>query len=59
MPTVALQDKKSKLAIQLARSLNSQLSQVANELYFEKLTLRIPFSHKYKYCLYPQNVESF
>ena len=30
MPAVALQDKKSRLAIQLARSLNSRLSQVAN-----------------------------
>ena len=29
MPTIALQDKKSRLAIQLARSLDSRLSQVA------------------------------
>ena len=29
MPTVALQDKKSRLAIQLARSLDSRLSQIA------------------------------
>ena len=25
----------------------------------EKLTLHIPFTHKYKYPLYPQNAESF
>ena len=63
---VALQDKKSRLAIQLAHGLNSRLSQVVksrgqvvSQLYFEKLTLRIPFSHKYKYLLYPRNVESF
>ena len=36
MPTVALQDKKSKLAIQLARDLNSQLSQVTSPLCYGK-----------------------
>ena len=42
--------QKSRLATQLARGLNSRLSQVARSsrqpaLFLEKLTLRIPFSH--------------
>ena len=53
--------QKSRLAIQLARSLNSRLNQVARSsrqpiLFLEKLTLRIPFSHKYKYPSFPQNM---
>ena len=53
MLTVALQDKKSSLAIQLSRS------QVASPLCYEKMTLHIPFSLQYKYPIYPRNVESF
>ena len=64
MPAVALQDKKSRLAIQLARGLDSWLSQVVrpsrlSTLLWKKLTLHIPFSLQYKYPLYPQNIESF
>ena len=59
MPTVALQDKKSSLAIQLVRGLDLRLSQVASPFCYEKMTLRIHFSLQYKYPLYPQNVESF
>ena len=48
MPAVALHDKKSRLAIQLARDLDSRLSQVARpsrqSTIMEKLTLCIPFS---------------
>ena len=47
MPTIALQDKKSRLAIQLARSLKSQ-GQVASQLCFGKMTLRIPNTDRYK-----------
>ena len=61
MPPGALQDKKSRLAIKLARGLNSRLSQVARSshqpaLFLEKLTLRILFSHQYKYPSFPQNM---
>ena len=65
MPARALQDKKSRLAIQLVRSLNSWLSQVARpsrqliNSVLEKLTLRIPNTHKYKYSSYSRNIESF
>ena len=53
--------QKSRLAIKLARDLNSQLSQVARSsrqpaLFLEKLTLRILFSHQYKYPSFPQNM---
>ena len=53
--------QKSRLAIKLARGLNSRLSQVARSsrqpaLFLEKLTLRIPFSHQYKYPSFPQNM---
>ena len=57
MPTVALQDKKSSLAIQLARGLDSRLSQVASPLCYEKMTLCIPFSLQYKYHLYSRNIK--
>ena len=53
MPTVALQDKKSSLAIQLSRN------QVTSPLCYEKMTIHIPFSLQYKYLIYPRNVESF
>ena len=57
MPAKALQDKKSNLAIQLTRGLDSQLSQVMRpsrqSSVWEKLTLRIPYTHQYKYPLYP------
>ena len=33
--------------------------QTASQLCFEKLTIRIPFSHQYKYPLYPRNVKRF
>ena len=53
--------QKSRLAIKLARGLNSRLSQVARSshqpaLFLEKLTLCIPFSHQYKYPSFPQNM---
>ena len=53
--------QKSRLAIKLARDLNSRLSQVARSsrqpaLFLEKLTLRIPFSHQYKYPSFPQDM---
>ena len=53
--------QKSRLTIQLARGLNSRLSQVARSsgqpaLFLKKLTLRIPFSHQYKYPSFPQNM---
>ena len=53
--------QKSRLAIKLARDLNSRLSQVARlsrqpALFLEKLTLRIPFSHQYKYPSFPQDM---
>ena len=48
MSAVALQDKKSGLAIQLAaawtRDLVKSRGQAANQFRFEKLTLRIPLS---------------
>ena len=63
MPTVALQDKNSSLAIQLPRGWNSQLSSCEAKLPanfdLEKLTLRIPNTYKYKYPLYLRIVESF
>ena len=55
----ALQDKKSRLAILFACDSIKSRGQVANQLYFEKLDLRIPFLLQYKYPLYPRNVESF
>ena len=65
MPVGALQDKKYKLAIQLPRDWNSQLSQATSpsrqpaSFVLKNLNLRIPFSLQYKYPLYPRNVESF
>ena len=63
MPVGALQDKKSKLAIQLVRGLNSRPSQVTRPsrqpFCFEKLIVRIPNTLQYKYPLYPRNIESF
>ena len=64
MPVGAVQDKKSSLAIQLTRGLDSQLSQVArpsrqSTLFGKKLTLCISNTHQYIYPLYPRNVESF
>ena len=60
-PPGALHDKKSRLAIKLARDLNLRLSQVARSsrqpaLFLEKLTFRIPFSHQYKYPSFPQDM---
>ena len=61
MPAGALQDKK----IQTGHSVSSQLelaTQLSREvkspasLVLEKLTLRIPFSHQYKYPSFPQNM---
>ena len=56
--------QKSRLATQLARGLNSRLSQVARSshqptLFLEKLTLRILFSHQYKYPSFPQNMYGY
>ena len=53
--------QKSRLSIKLARGLHSRLSQVARSsrqpaLFLEKLTLRIPFSHQYKYPSFTQNM---
>ena len=61
MPVVALQDKKSKLAIQLARSLNSRLIQVARPASSVLKNWLFAFhSHtSINTPLYPQNVESF
>ena len=42
------------LATQLSREVKSPVHSV-----WEKLTLRIPNTHQYKYPLYPQNVKSF
>ena len=42
------------LATQSSREAKSPIHSV-----WEKLTLRIPYTHQYKYPLYPWNVESF
>ena len=58
MPAVALQDKSRRLARPLARGLNLRLSPVARSshqttLFWEKLTLHIPFSPHYIQTLIP------
>ena len=62
MPAGALQDKKYKLAVQLPRGWNSQLSQAASPsrqpALFWKTWLFAFHSLQYKYPLYPWNVES-
>ena len=62
MPAGALQDKKYKLAVQLPRGWNSQLSQAASPsrqpALFWKTWLFASHSLQYKYPLYPWNVES-
>ena len=59
MPAIALQDKKSRLAIQLARSLDSRLNQVARPsrqftlllknqpfAFLSHSNINIPYSHE-------------
>ena len=60
----ALQDKIGQLAVLLSRGWISRLSQATRPsreppLFWENLTLHIPFLPKYKYPLYPQKKESF
>ena len=64
MPAVALQDKKSSLAIQLSRGLDSRLSQVARPSHQFTLLLKnwlfTFLSHSsINIPLYPRNVKNF